>query len=107
MGILSRVVALSGETYYASWLLQGYFAWIDVANAPLAIPMLMVTCRHSECCVSSGLEFKGWQLFQLLVSGVLDHSKHDMGAPSRLNVETLERASTPDLQDVPPMSALS
>ena len=61
--------------------------------------MLIVTWWLSKCCVLSGLDFEGWQLrctllfTQLFASRALSCYKHDMGAPSWLNVEVLARAS--------------
>ena len=64
--------------------------------------MLTVTSCHSECCVPSGLDFEAAgdsvvryfcvQLFALRASS---RCKHDVGALSWLNVETVERAPTP------------
>ena len=75
---------------------------IDNAVRTLNYTVLTVTWCCSECCVSSGLDFKATNgsvctlLFvQLFASITLSRCKCDMGTLSWLNAETLERAPTP------------
>ena len=57
--------------------------------------VLTVNWCCSECCVLSGLDFEvsGGSMY-LFASRALIHGKHDVGALSWLNAETLKRVPT-------------
>ena len=87
------------------WIIQGIFAYTDVANVVSTASYTMFTITQVVrfrvlCAVWTRLWSCWWfrcTLFcvQLFASRALSHCKHDMGALSCLNAETIERAPTP------------
>ena len=56
----SSVMRISGKKHPSPKLIQGIFAWKDVANvvSTVSYTMFTVTLSRSECCVPSGLAFE-------------------------------------------------